>query len=213
MTDNPPVEPPTSQRQAAFMSALVTEHFVLQSAASATISESGSRASIYLGALSSSLVAIGFSTGSPTALAVFSGVLLPTLFVLGGFTLVRLVDTTVENVVALARIEAIRQYYMHLTPESAAYFPSVTARAVTTLGVRYGWASALFTTGSMVAVVNSVLGGVGTATLLSLGAGWDPRACAVAGCAVGLGSFTWFMVYQARRLASIRPLESSSPAG
>jgi hypothetical protein len=41
-----------------FMSALVTEHFVLQSTASSTISESGSRVSIYLSALSSGLVAI-----------------------------------------------------------------------------------------------------------------------------------------------------------
>jgi len=34
------------------MSALVTEHFVLQSTASATISESGGRVAIYLSALS-----------------------------------------------------------------------------------------------------------------------------------------------------------------
>jgi hypothetical protein len=47
------------------MSALVTEHFVLQSAASSTISESGSRVAIYLSALSSGLVAIGFASSSP----------------------------------------------------------------------------------------------------------------------------------------------------
>lgn len=42
------------------MSALVTEHFVLQGTSSSTISESGSRLSIYLSALSSGLVAIGY---------------------------------------------------------------------------------------------------------------------------------------------------------
>ena len=41
------------KRPPEFMSALVTEHFVLQSAASSTISESGSRVAIHLSALSS----------------------------------------------------------------------------------------------------------------------------------------------------------------
>ena len=44
-----------------FMSALVTEHSVLQGASSSTVSESGNRVSIYLSALSSGLVAIGFT--------------------------------------------------------------------------------------------------------------------------------------------------------
>jgi hypothetical protein len=49
-----------------FMSALVTEHFVLQGTSASTISEGGSRVSIYLSALSSGLVAIGFASGRPT---------------------------------------------------------------------------------------------------------------------------------------------------
>ena len=44
------------ERQQAFMSALVTEHFVLQTGATATVSEAGTRASLYLVSLSSSLV-------------------------------------------------------------------------------------------------------------------------------------------------------------
>jgi hypothetical protein len=48
----------------AFMSTLVTEHFAQQSTASATISESSSRASLYLLSLSSSLIALGFATQS-----------------------------------------------------------------------------------------------------------------------------------------------------
>ena len=52
-----------------FMSALGTEYFVLQSTASSTISESGSRVSIYLSALASGLVAIGFASSSSRALA------------------------------------------------------------------------------------------------------------------------------------------------
>jgi hypothetical protein len=53
-----------SEEPPAFMSAPVTEHFSLQSISSATISESGSRAALYLSALSSGLVAIGFASSS-----------------------------------------------------------------------------------------------------------------------------------------------------
>jgi hypothetical protein len=47
-------------RRSEFMSALTTEHFVLQSATSTSVSESASRASLYIMSLSSVLVAMGF---------------------------------------------------------------------------------------------------------------------------------------------------------
>ena len=53
------------ERQTAFMSALVTEHFVLQTAASATVTEAASRTSLYVFSLSSSLVAMGFVSQFP----------------------------------------------------------------------------------------------------------------------------------------------------
>jgi hypothetical protein len=53
MADADPGKPPPE-----FMSALVTEHFVLQGTSSATVSESGSRVSIYLSALSSGLASM-----------------------------------------------------------------------------------------------------------------------------------------------------------
>jgi hypothetical protein len=71
-----------------FMSALGTEYFVLQSTASSTISESGSRVSIYLSSLASGLVALGFSSASPRAFASLAFTVLPTVFVLGWFTCV-----------------------------------------------------------------------------------------------------------------------------
>jgi hypothetical protein len=46
-------------QQSAFMSALATEHFALQAAASTTVSEAAGRAALYLPVLSSSLVAGG----------------------------------------------------------------------------------------------------------------------------------------------------------
>jgi hypothetical protein len=90
-----------------FVNALGTEYFVLQSRASSTISESGSRVSIYLSSLASGLVALGFSTSSPRAFASLAFTVLPTAFVLGWFTIVRLIDTSVANIVSLRRMELL----------------------------------------------------------------------------------------------------------
>ena len=52
-----------SQRT-ALLSALTTEHFVLQTANSSTYAEASARSTLYVMALSSSLVAMGFLAGS-----------------------------------------------------------------------------------------------------------------------------------------------------
>jgi len=85
-------EPP-----AALISALTTEHFVLQSALSSNTSEGGTRASLYLFSLSSSLVALGFASRSPELFVPFVAIVLPALFILGLFTVVRLVDSNLEG--------------------------------------------------------------------------------------------------------------------
>src|SRR5262249_58145284 len=83
---------PSPERQAAFMSALVTEHIVLQTAASATVTEAASRTSLYVFSLSSSLVAMGFVSQFPQTFRLFAATILPALLVLGVFTTLRLVD-------------------------------------------------------------------------------------------------------------------------
>lgn len=186
------------------MSALVTEHFVLQSAASATISESGSRASIYLSALSSGLVAIGFSTSSPAILSILISTVLPTIFILGCFTLVRLIDTSIANIVALNRIETIRRYYLTLAPNAAQFFSDGAGSDRTRLGVTYGAGSSLFTTASMVAVVNSVVGGVGSSTILAVAVHTNPEQSIAVGTITGLVLLAWSLIYQARRFRMAR---------
>ena len=94
----------------AFLTALVTEHFVLQGTSASTISESGSRVSIYLSALSSGLVAIGFASTSHKALEALAFTVLPVVFVLGWSTVVRLTDTGVANIVSQRRMDLIRRY-------------------------------------------------------------------------------------------------------
>ena len=194
MPDNKP--PPE------FMSALVTEHFVLQSTASATISESGSRVAIYLSSLSSGLVALGFASSSPHALAALSFTVLPTVFILGWFTVVRLVDTSVANIVSLRRMERIRRYYASIVPSAADYFAaddSVTG----THGVSYGRWSFLFTMASMVIVVNCVLGGATIGLLCDLAFKAPLPAAAAIGVVAGLVLLALGLRYEHRRLTPV----------
>jgi len=60
------------EQQTAFMSALVTEHFVLQTAASATVNEAGARTSLYVLSVSSSLLAMGFLSRSADMFLAFA---------------------------------------------------------------------------------------------------------------------------------------------
>jgi hypothetical protein len=197
-------------QQAQFMSALVTEHFVLQSAASTTVSESSSRASLYMLALSSSLVGMGFVAQSPNAFVPFVATVLPILFVLGMFTTVRLVETTVENLRFMTGISRIRTYYRGLSPEAAAFFAPWEARAgasgdgldeaLASIGSKRGWLAAFFTLGSMVATINSLVGGAGVALLTVKLAGTSRTGLGVLlGLAATVVSMTVFYLYQRRQ--------------
>jgi hypothetical protein len=189
--DGPPPE---------FMSALVTEHFVLQGTSSSTVSESGSRVSIYLSALSSGLVAIGFASGSRRALESLAFTVLPTVFALGWFTIVRLIDTSVANVVSQRRMERITRYYATLYPAGASFFDVGPVEARGMHGVRYGRLSFLFTMASMVVVVNSVVGGAAIALLCALAAHASAPVPVVFGLAGGVVLLVLSLLYEHRRL-------------
>jgi hypothetical protein len=186
----------------AFMSALVTEHFALQSISSATISESGSRAALYLSALSSGLVAIGFASSHRRSLEALSFSVLPTVYVLGWFTIVRLIDTSVQNIVSRRRIETIRRYYASISPRHAKLFES-DAVALGVIGVRYSGRSVLFTMASMILLVNSVLGGATITLICALAGGLAAAAAVSAGAVVGLASLGFGLMNQSRRLAPL----------
>jgi hypothetical protein len=151
------------------MSALVTEHFVLQSARSTTVSEAVGRAAVYVTCVSSSLVAFGFFAAATHRLAAVVATVLPALIILGVFTFVRLAETSVENVVFLRRMEAIRRYYATLDPAAAAFFPSpgdTAAAALASTGMRSSVVEMFFTGASMIAAVTSILIGAGVTLLL-----------------------------------------------
>lgn len=192
-------------KEQAFMSALVTEHFVQQSAASATISESSSRASLYLLSLSSSLVALGFATQSKQAFPYFAAGVLPAIFVLGIFSFVRITDTAMANLNSLQAIARIRRYYAGILPEAGNFFgerdtEDDAATAITFLGTTRSWINALFSMASAVAAINSMVAGVGTVILLVAIFGVGAIGVAVAiGAALVILLVVLAVAYQIRR--------------
>ncbi|MFK4851162.1 hypothetical protein ACI3KT_05975 [Microbacterium sp. ZW T6_19] len=189
---------------AALNSAIGTELFVLQSVASSTIAEAGTRSTIYLSTLSSGLVAIGFAGKSPALLAVLTVTVFPTIFMLGWFTVVRLVDTSVENITVRRRMVRIREHFVSLHP-SGPDLISLDNPRTGELGVRYSRSSFLFTMASMIGTVNSVLGGALVALLLIFGGGAQPLLAQIAGVVVGAALLTATLMYERRRIRAAYP--------
>jgi hypothetical protein len=168
------------------LSAMTTEHFVLQTANNSTYTEASSRSTLYVMALSSSVVAAGF-VASTELLLPFAAIVLPVLFVLGLFTVARLVETALDSIHCLRGIARIRGYYRAtLGTDAAHHFSSAHGRWPETEGpaLRFGPSIAFFgTTAAMIAVINNAVAGVGLALLTHLVA---PSAPAWLGPAAGI---------------------------
>jgi hypothetical protein len=195
-------------REQAFLSALATEHFVLQAARSAIVSEQIGRGSIYMGAVSSVLIALGFLAQVVTRLDPFVAALLPALFVLGEFTFAALVRNTIENLVLLGQMQRIRGYYRGLVPEASQFFdpPETDAQfqaAMGTVGLQSSPGQRLFTGASLVAAINSILGGAGLAVLAARVADLGDGMALAVGAALAMVLFVLHLLYQQRRSAHI----------
>jgi len=195
-------------REQAFVSALATEHFVLQAARSAIVSEQIGRASIYMGTVSSALIALGFLAQVVTRLDPFVAALLPALFVLGELTFAALVRNTIENLVLLGQMQRIRGYYRGLAPEGSQFFdpPEGDAQfqaALGTVGLQSSLGQRLFTGASLVAAINSILGGAGLAVLAARVADLGDGAALAVGAAVALVLFVLHLLYQQRHSAHV----------
>jgi hypothetical protein len=197
------------ERQAAFLSALSTEHFVLQTAANATVGDAAARTSLYVVSLSSTLVAMGFASRDRDVFLPFVAIVLPSLFVLGIFTVVRLVDSVLENMRCLTGIARIRASYRTLTPEAGKYFAARRGRwpeasAEPSLG--HGQLFAFFTTSaSMIAVINSVVAGTGVAILAGdLLTSYRTGLAVAFGAVVTLALIAVFVAYERWRFSAIQ---------
>lgn len=188
--------------RAELLAVLNTEYFVLQGASGSSISEASSRASLYLFTLSSALVSLGFVLGvSAEVFAPFAAAVLTTVFLLGWFTVARLVDTAVENIRALRGMARIRRYYGTLSPLAAPYFASTGddgTDSLSAIGVRSVRWSYIGTMASMIGTVNAVVGGAGAA-LLAGAAGGELAVAITVGLVAAAGLVALAVLIQVRR--------------
>lgn len=103
----------------AWVTLLTTEQYNLQTQRAATITETNGRASIFLGAVSAALVALGFqaSHGRSGTTTAFQAVVLSTLVFLGAVTFLRCLETALDDWQFSLRITALRAAYAQLVPE------------------------------------------------------------------------------------------------
>ena len=191
--------------QTALLSALTTEHFVLQTAYSSTVSEAAGRSTLYVMALSSSLVAMGFLSQSQELFKPFVATVLPAVFLLGLFTVVRLVDTGLESMHYLTGIARIRGFCRTLGAQAAEHFTHKQGRwpEVESPAERLGAFTAFpGTTASMIAVINSVVAGAVVSLAVHAVAPTSPDWLGIAaGVASALVLVAAFLTYRRWRFA------------
>ena len=175
------------------LSALTTEQFNLQTARMGTIAEANGRSTLYLGALSSMVIAIAFvgqASELGDAFYLFALALLPPVFLLGVFSFLRLVQTSIEDMVYAVGTFRIREYFLGLDPTAAPFFPPTDPLGMTKLErigmVATGPLQLLLTAASMVGCINAIVGGVAVALALRSLLEAPVPAAAVTGALVAL---------------------------
>jgi hypothetical protein len=156
------------------LTALTTEHFTLQTARAQTTSETSARASVYMFSVSSALVALGFvsqvADGVGEVFAVFALTVLPTIYLLGCATYVRLVELGAEDLRYGMAINRIRGYYQEIAGDRADLFllsgHDDAAGVFLNMGLSPERRSPAYAFSSAIAVVNGVVGGAVAAIAL-----------------------------------------------
>ena len=191
------------------VSALTTEHFVMQGAIGTSVSEQQGRASMFLMSASGALVAIGFMTQSQYLLLV-TAVILSVLFLTGLLTTLRLVDIGMESLQAYVTVARIWKHYRSLSPTADRLFDPAHGRwpeGKTDSGTIIGRVLGLMTTAaSMIACVNSAIGAA-LLTLLLFGVlRVDLAVSVVGGAAFAAAQVLGFYFYQGRRIGLVAKL-------
>jgi hypothetical protein len=189
-------------KQQALLSALVTEHFVLQSARGVATSEAASRSALYLTFLSGALIALGFIAQVAERFDTFAAAVLPAIVVLGEFTYVRLLENSIEDVLFQRRINRIRRWYLGLHPDAAQFFGDVLRDPRSSPVLYRSSLQLLLTAASMVAAVNSMVVGTGVALVLRA-LDLAEVAAAAAGVLVAVGLFALHVWYERRRFGQL----------
>jgi hypothetical protein len=199
------------------LTALTTEHFTLQGARSQTMSESSARASIYVFSVSSALVALGFLAQLSKVgdlFNVFALTVLPTLYLLGSVTFVRLVECGSEDFHYGMAINRIRHYYKELAGDRANLFllsgHDDPQGVFMNMNLMVENRSPLFAFSTAIAVINSVIGGAGVAIALGALVNASLGLATAAGAVAAIASVVGWIRFADRLLdanaAKVEPL-------
>lgn len=179
---------------------VTTEHFTLQGARSSTISESTGRASMFLGAVSGGLIALGLlatATRVGAAFYAFGLIILPTLAFVGLVTFDRVLQSGIEDHGYARRIARLRGYYFEQAPELTDYLLSVPPPDRLRLqGLRGGLWQGFLTVAGMVSLITAVLAGSAAGLLAGVVSGHSLAAALPVGAVVAGAVLAWLMRYQ-----------------
>jgi hypothetical protein len=199
------------EERQAFMQALTTEHFTLQTARAVAVNEGNGRTALYIGALSSTLVALALVAQRSPLGEVFYAValtVLPAVLFLGLVTYVRVLQSSIEDILYARAINRIRHYYTEIDPSQAHYF-LLSGRddvrgALANMCIRDSWTQLLFTMPSAVAVINALLAGVTVALAIVTAVGAPLPLTVLSGMASGTTVLGLHLAYQVRRFAGMK---------
>jgi hypothetical protein len=190
-------------KEAEALQILITEHTNLQSVRSATVFEANGRTSLFLGTVSSAVVALAFigqMSAMNNAFFLFALILLPSLIFLGLVTFIRVNQTGIEDMIASREINRIRHYYAEIAPHTKIYFMQSTHDDMLGYLKNMGgqpsiWQQFLSTAG-LVGVINGVLAAVFAGLLIFVLFNAALVVCVIAGVMIFAASIVWYMWYQ-----------------
>jgi len=152
---------------------MTTEHYTLQTGRAMTIAEVNGRSSLFVGAVSSGLIALAFVgqiSHLGIAFYVFSLVVIPTLFFMGLITFERTLQAGLDDVIYARGINRIRHLYLEYAPQMQPYFilsAHDDRRGSFGYEMQTSWLQFFLSMAGMIVVINSVLAGSFVGLLLA----------------------------------------------
>ena len=201
-------DPNEADSRKQMLQVMTTEHFVLQTARSATIQEANQRANLFLTTVSSTTIAIAFVaqvTQMGGLFVLFSLILLPCVYFIGVVTFVRATQVAVEDMVHARGMARIRHYYVEIAPEVGRYLIHPVHDDRSALSVDKGFRSSewqFFATASgMVSTISSVIAGVFTAIVGKSVIGLGIELSVMVGLVSFAASILWLRHYHVQAWA------------
>jgi len=199
-------EQPGELGQPARIQILATEHWSMLATRSLSWSEAFSRASMFLSALSGTVVALALvgQTMGGHGFVLFALLLLPVTLFVGATTFARLVAINNEDTHWVMAMNRLRRAYMDLAPDLERYFSSGTyddpVSVMQTFAATPGpgtFVHGFVTTPGMIGVIDAIIAGVLGGVVAGV-LGIDQGPAVAVGAAVFLAAEALLSLYQFR---------------